>query len=130
MALGSGSARSSERPHVARVFDASSLVRWAAAARRDFYPERPMTVLLFLVLAGAVTWHYTRGRDISGIRILAPAIKLGGIAFLVGFVGPIIFAPDANQGPLLGIFITGPLGFLVGLVYGIVRELSRRSSAM
>jgi hypothetical protein len=86
-----------------------------------------MSILLFLLLGGAVLWHYTRGRDVSGFRILAPAVKLGGIAFMVGFVGPIIFAPDANQGPLLGIFITGPLGFLVGLIYGIVREVGRRS---
>jgi hypothetical protein len=30
-----------------------------------------------------------------------------------------VFKPEANQGPLLGIFITGPLGFVVGLGYGI-----------
>ncbi|ESY71163.1 hypothetical protein X742_01675 [Mesorhizobium sp. LNHC232B00] len=45
-----------------------------------------------------------------------------------GFVGPIIFTPDANQGPLLGIFITGPLGLVVGLVVRFVLSLrpSRR----
>ena len=30
-------------------------------------------------------------------------------------------APGANQGPLLGIFITGPLGFLAGLAWGVFR---------
>jgi hypothetical protein len=35
-----------------------------------------------------------------------------------GFFGPIVLAPEANQGPLLGIFITGPLGFLLGFVLG------------
>jgi hypothetical protein len=29
-----------------------------------------------------------------------------------------IFAPEANQGPLLGIFITGPLGGIVGALVG------------
>ncbi|MGX5832263.1 hypothetical protein [Mesorhizobium sp. 43Arga] len=48
---------------------------------------------------------------------------LGAIGFLGGFVGPIIITPEANQGPLLGIFITGPLGFLVGLVVGLVLKL-------
>lgn len=42
-------------------------------------------------------------------------IILGGAGFAVGFLGPMIFAPDANQGPLLGIFITGPLGVVLGL---------------
>lgn len=49
---------------------------------------------------------------------------IGGVAFACGFVGPIILTPEANQGPLLGIFITGPIGFLVGIVVGFV--LSRR----
>lgn len=49
---------------------------------------------------------------------------IGAIAFLCGFVGPVIFTPEANQGPLLGIFITGPIGFLIGLVVGFI--LSRR----
>jgi len=43
---------------------------------------------------------------------------LGIIGFLCGFVGPVIFTPEANQGPLLGIFITGPLGFVLGGIGG------------
>ena len=46
------------------------------------------------------------------------ATILGGIGFCGGFFGPMIFAPDANQGPLLGIFITGPLGFVLGGIGG------------
>ncbi|TPN99833.1 hypothetical protein [Mesorhizobium sp. B1-1-5] len=48
---------------------------------------------------------------------------LGVIGFLGGFVGPVIFTPEANQGPLLGIFITGPLGFVLGLMVGFVLRL-------
>ncbi|TPI40767.1 hypothetical protein FJW05_24375 [Mesorhizobium sp. B2-9-1] len=48
---------------------------------------------------------------------------LGVIGFLGGFVGPVIFTPEANQGPLLGIFITGPLGFVLGLIVGFVLRL-------
>jgi hypothetical protein len=54
------------------------------------------------------------------------ALILGGLGFVLGFFGPIIFAPEANQGPLLGIFITGPAGAVVGFVVGIVYGLWRR----
>jgi hypothetical protein len=48
---------------------------------------------------------------------------LGIIGFLGGFVGPVLFTPEANQGPLLGIFMTGPLGFVLGLVVGFILRL-------
>ncbi len=48
---------------------------------------------------------------------------IGGVAFLCGFVGPVLVNPDANQGPLLGIFITGPGGFVLGLVFGLVKAV-------
>ncbi|MCI0451698.1 MAG: hypothetical protein L0Z51_04805 [Candidatus Latescibacteria bacterium] len=60
-------------------------------------------------------------------RILKPAVIFGAIAFAIGFFGPLLWAPDANQGPLLGIFITGPLGFFVGMAWGVFRELRRSS---
>jgi|SRR5579884_56252 len=47
------------------------------------------------------------------------ALALGAIGFSAGFFGPMIFTPGANQGPLLGIFITGPLGFLLGGIGGL-----------
>jgi hypothetical protein len=46
------------------------------------------------------------------------AAVLGGLGFLCGFLGPIVLSPDANQGPLLGIFITGPAGALLGALLG------------
>jgi len=39
-----------------------------------------------------------------------------------------VFAPDANQGPLLGIFITGPLGAVLGAIGGFVYGIRHRSS--
>ena len=54
-------------------------------------------------------------------RAMVPALVLGGLGFAAGFFGPLVFKPEANQGPLLGIFITGPAGFLIGLIYGVVR---------
>jgi hypothetical protein len=53
------------------------------------------------------------------------AIILGSIGFAAGFFGPMIFAPDANQGPLLGIFYTGPIGFMLGAICGLFYGLKR-----
>jgi hypothetical protein len=46
------------------------------------------------------------------------AAVFGSIGFVAGFFGPMMLAPEANQGPMLGIFITGPLGALLGAVAG------------
>ena len=54
------------------------------------------------------------------------AVIFGLIAFAAGFVGPIILTPDANQGPMLGIFITGPLGVIAGAAYGLVNAFVRQ----
>ena len=53
------------------------------------------------------------------------AILVGSIGFIGGFLGPIILRPDSPQGPLLGIFFTGPIGFCIGLVGGIVYGLRK-----
>ena len=43
---------------------------------------------------------------------------LGLLGFVVGFFGPMIFTPESNIGPILGILLTGPLGFVVGSLFG------------
>jgi hypothetical protein len=48
------------------------------------------------------------------------ALVLGLTGFVCGFVGPMAFAPESNQGPMLGIFITGPVGALSGAILGAV----------
>ncbi len=45
---------------------------------------------------------------------------IGAISFVAGFAGPLSFS-SSNLGPLLGIFVTGPLGFLVGGLVGALR---------
>jgi hypothetical protein len=50
--------------------------------------------------------------------ILRTGFKYGAIGFAIGFVGPMLLDPSSGNGPLLGIFITGPLGFITGLVRG------------
>jgi hypothetical protein len=57
---------------------------------------------------------------------IAGACIVGFVGFILGFVGPIVFAPEANQGPLLGIFITGPAGAVIGFVAGALYSQLRR----
>jgi hypothetical protein len=63
--------------------------------------------------------------------VLLGALLVGGVSFCAGFFGPILFAPGANQGPMLGIFITGPLGFVAGAIGGAVYwHVRRRRTAV
>lgn len=43
---------------------------------------------------------------------------LGAVGLFSGYFGPLAFSPDANQGPLLGIFVTGPRAAILGLLLG------------
>jgi hypothetical protein len=79
------------------------------------------SVLAFVlaVLAARWVWRVSANPDATVLRsTVLGAVVVGGIGFAGGFFGPLIFAPDANQGPLLGIFITGPIGFALGAVGG------------
>ena len=78
-------------------------------------------MLGFFALAGASP----RARELAR-RSLVGAVVLGGVSFAAGFLGPIILMPEANQGPLLGILVTGPAGAAVGAVIGFVSGLVRR----
>ncbi|SRR5258705_1276698 len=75
--------------------------------------------LLFVALCG---WFALRGhRPASRARMklaLLSGLVVGAAAFAIGFFGPLVWAPDANQGPLLGIFVTGPIGFVIGTAFG------------
>jgi hypothetical protein len=85
------------------------------------------------VWAGRYLWRRTQ--DGGGVltMTLGGAMVVGTVGFLGGFFGPMIFAPGANQGPLLGLFYTGPLGFVLGgaggLVYGLTRRFAQQRAA-
>jgi len=61
-------------------------------------------------------------------RAFRTAIVVGAVGFAGGFFGPMILDPSSGNGPLLGIFITGPGGFVLGLVLGVIREGVRAAS--
>ena len=47
-------------------------------------------------------------------------LLLGAAGLASGFFGPLVFVPEANQGPLVGILISGPAGAVLGLVLLVV----------
>ena len=49
--------------------------------------------------------------------------------FLIGYIGPILVQPGNNLGPLLGIFFTIPLGFVLGLLVGFFYPTSKYRSS-
>ena len=61
--------------------------------------------------------------------VLGTAILLGATGFIIGFFGPIIIGaligPQANLGPLWGIFVLGPVGVLLGAVAGLFLGLKK-----
>jgi 4-amino-4-deoxy-L-arabinose transferase-like glycosyltransferase len=77
-----------------------------------------VTSLLVVILAVAlwVLSNNTSQKYLS--RLLRTTLIIGAIGFLLGFVGPLLITPEANLGPLLGIFVTGPLSLVIGLLFG------------
>ena len=54
--------------------------------------------------------------------VMGTGVKFGLIGFALGFFGPMILSPSSGNGPMLGIFITGPLGFVLGIIVGYLRR--------
>jgi hypothetical protein len=98
------------------------LIGWAALLLVPGDREHWIANIVSLICALGAGWYvwsrtgYGPTKLVS--RISYGALIFGGIGFLAGFFGPFIFSPGASQGPLLGIFITGPLGFLLGGIGG------------
>lgn len=59
-----------------------------------------------------------RSADKPQRAMILGALLVGAVGFAGGFLGPMMMTPGANQGPLLGMFITGPLGAVLGAGLG------------
>lgn len=100
------------------------------AFRGKFDPMSVAFASLFATGAIFCWWFAIRGHLAESRRRMATALGagflFGAIGFTAGFFGPILLAPEANQGPLLGIFVTGPLGFVFGAMVGWLYSLRGR----
>ena len=56
-------------------------------------------------------------------------VLVGAVGFALGFFGPMILDPSSGNGPMLGIFITGPIAFVVGWLWGLWRTRRSRLSS-
>ncbi|MEQ1816277.1 MAG: multidrug ABC transporter permease [Nitrosomonas sp.] len=72
-------------------------------------------------LSGWSAWKLVAGEKVNvGIAVISGALMLGGLCFVVGFLGPMVFAKDTSQGPLIGLFIAAPLGVITGAIGGYI----------
>jgi hypothetical protein len=99
------------------LLDMANLPLWSSFA----------VAMIAALLVGRYVWVQTQPLRAGLARsVVLGALVTGAVAFSVGFFGPIIFTPNANQGPLLGIFITGPLGLVLGAVGGAIYWFVRK----
>ncbi len=78
-------------------------------------------ITLLLVTLATFGWWFALRSDRAASRAGMWAswkggLWVGGSCFALGFVGPLLIWPDASLGPLLGILVTGPLGFVSGVL--------------
>jgi hypothetical protein len=87
------------------------------------YPTWLCTIfsLACAALAGWFTWKLASGKRISvAVAVIGGALIFGGVCFTIGFWGPMAFAKNTSQGPLVGIFIAAPLGMMIGAIGGYI----------
>jgi hypothetical protein len=72
---------------------------------------RPLLPFVCAAVVLRYTWPIAASVQAGLARsALVGTVVTGGIGFAVGFFGPMVLDPGSPQGPLLGIFVTGPLG--------------------
>ncbi len=92
-----------------------------------------MTILAIPSLASAMlaawaAWKLVSGDHIHPVMAIASgALILGGLCFIIGFLGPMAIGKDTGQGPLVGIFIATPLGVIVGALAGYAYASRQKS---
>lgn len=57
------------------------------------------------------------------LAIFSIGCIVGSAGLIPGFYLPIFLNPGANQGPFLGLFVTGPTSFVCGIIIGIVFQI-------
>jgi hypothetical protein len=93
------------------------------------YFSVPLVAGLLCSLVGYLIIGSVRGRwgfGADAVIVFLAVIASAFVGFAAGFYGPIFLSSSASQGPLLGIFLTGPLGALLGLVVSLIYVLKMR----
>lgn len=97
--------------------------------------QYPSWVCAIIALAGAVwagwsTWQLVSGEKmVVGVAVISGALMLGGLCFIIGFLGPMALAQDTSQGPFIGIFIAAPFGVIMGAISGYIYASKQKTDA-
>jgi di/tricarboxylate transporter len=89
-----------------------------------FMPTAALFVVAFAISAGVTLSKVGTQWRHDLIQIFAWGAALAVVGFAVGFLGPAVLSASP-QGPLLGIFVTGPAGAALGCVLGAVRSVRK-----
>ncbi len=117
---------------IATVFGALALTGLVARFRFWDFDLFFMYQIAFEALIAVFSgWVAMRSHVPSSHRNMRSMIRggsiLGGIGFAAGFAGPMLVGAGSPQGPLLGIFITGPIGLVLGGFIGWFYAWFRRA---
>jgi hypothetical protein len=84
----------------------------------------PTIAVLVVMLGVAAIVLYTSSafNHDALLRTVRWGVGLATIGFISGFLGPALLS-ESPQGPLLGIFLTGPAGAGLGCVIGATRSI-------
>jgi hypothetical protein len=90
----------------------------------------PLTLLL--VTTAVLCWWFALSGHQAASRASIRASwragwTVGAVSLAAGVAGPLVITPEASLGPLLGILLTGPLGFVLGVVGAVVARAGRGS---
>ena len=85
--------------------------------------DRWIPILVSATVAGFFMWSQTRSIPVP--RTLGSSLKYGALVggklgIFAGLVGPIVLTPEANLGPMVGMFVMGPFGVLLGALAGFI----------
>ena len=58
------------------------------------------------------------------VSMLYWGMGLSAAGFAVGYFGSLIFTRKSEPGKILSLFVTGPLGLILGLIFGLVKSLA------
>lgn len=114
------------------IYSALGLILQIVSWSEQFSTFGGVILILACLATGSVAfllgWYARTGSQKVKCAMSEGAIcgvLMGALGFVVGLLGPILFAPDANQGPLLGIFFTGPIGAYLGFMGAVIIGLMK-----
>jgi hypothetical protein len=91
-----------------------------------------VSLMATLPLGALVTWwcwRATEGKTLGVVGwMVVTSLIIGAMSFSITLGAVLVFIPEANQGPMLALFIAAPGGVIVGAIVGFVIWLKKEGS--